>query len=142
MKPFEHSVHLSLHTIESRTFAPKRRTGWADAGKLVGQHTSVLFDNAQILGALKRLLGGRYQPLSERLEVAGNMEDAGGNLIVASGCMPHACDSDRGFVGLDAGKRLVYVALQKDGNAVRLYPAAGKWPRALRDRVKAWEARK
>jgi hypothetical protein len=127
-----------LAAPETLPFAAKPGTGWADAGELVGQHPSTLFDNAEISAALKTLLGGDYPLLIDRLLVAENMQRVGAKLIVGTGCMAHACNTDAAFVGLDPAKRLVYVAIQQDGKAARLYPAAAKWPSALRARRKAW----
>jgi len=127
-----------LAAPEPLAFAPKPGTGWAEAGDLVGQHPSTLFDNAAIYAVLHTLLGPDYPLLLDRLVVADNMESAGG-MIAGSGCMAHACNTDNAFVGIDPAKQQLYVAVRQAGKAERLYPTAAKWPAALRKQRKAWE---
>jgi len=128
-----------LAAPERLAFAPKPGTGWAEAGDLVGQHPSTLFDNAAIYAALKTLLGRDYPLLLDRLLVANEMTSSEGNLITGSGCMAHACNSDNAFVALDPAKQQIYVALRQEGKAERFYPAAARWPAALSKQRKAWE---
>jgi len=132
------TVAKGLAAPEPLAFAPKPGTGWADAGDLVGQHPSTLFDNAAIYAVLHTVLGPDYPLLLDRLVVADNMESAGG-MITGSGCMAHACNTDNAFVGIDPAKQRLYVAVRQAGKAERLYPAAAKWPAALRKQRKAWE---
>jgi hypothetical protein len=127
-----------LVAAEPLAFAPKPGTGWAEAGDLVGQHPSTLFDNAAIYAALHTLLGRDYPLLLDRLVVADNLESAGG-MITGSGCMAHACNTDDAFVGIDPSKQQLYVAIRQAGKAERFYPAVAKWPAALRKQRKAWE---
>jgi hypothetical protein len=132
------TAEKGLAPPERLAFAPKPGTSWADAGALVGQHPSTLFDNAAIYAALHTLLGHDYPLLLDRLVVADNMA-SDGKLITGSGCMAHACNTDDAFVAIDPAKQQIYVAVRLDGKAERLYPAAAKWPAVLRKQRKAWE---
>jgi len=112
------------------TAQPVAGTGWFNARDLLGQDPAAIFMNEEVSAAIKRAVGDAYPMLVDRTLVATPIAEVKPGILFGSGCMPHACDSDKSFVGLDLNKKQVFVGLKLSGKPVEAFPKQG-WPPAL-----------
>jgi hypothetical protein len=100
-------------------------------------HPLTLFNVAPFDAAVRKLTGPQFQELALRLTVAGEVERKDERFLVATGCQAHACNSDKGFVGVDRKARDVFLAM-RSGRKVTAWPAPARWPAPLRAEYEAW----
>lgn len=118
-------------------FRPQPKSTWNDLDKWL-DHPLSLFNVAPVDIAIRKLTGAKFNDLAMRLRVASGVEKKGERFLLGTGCQPHACNSDMGFVGIDRKDRAVFLAM-KQGSRVTTWPDAGRWPAPLRDELKAWQ---
>jgi hypothetical protein len=114
------------------SFEPKPDTTWATLDPKAIDGPWALFDNAEIYKDAGALVGGRFEEFITGLSVAGPPELVDGNFLWASGCTPHACGAQDGFVGIDIKARKIYAAIRGSEAGETLWPADLKsWPPQL-----------
>lgn len=118
-----------LHTFGTLSYAPEAGTGWADIDPAHLSHPLDLFRNAAIYDAASALLGDGLAEYAVELGTATAPEMRDG-MIVANGCVPHACGISDSFVAVDVAARAIYLARQADQGPPESWPAAEQWPQA------------
>jgi hypothetical protein len=117
-------------------FRPQPKSTWNDLGKWL-DHPLSLFNVAPVDTAVRKLTGKQFADLALRLRVASGVEKKGERYLFGTGCQPHACNSDMGFIGIDRTARAVFLAMKQDGR-VTTWPDASRWPDALRGELNSW----
>lgn len=116
-------------------FRPQPNSTWADLDKSL-DHPVSLFDVAPFYDAVRKLTGRRFEDFALRLRVAGAVEKKG-DFLIGTGCQPHACDSDQGFVAIDRKTHDLYLAMSEEGQFTT-WPALARWPAPLRADYEGW----
>lgn len=118
------------------TFKPQPGTTWADLAARPAGHPMDLFANEDFYAKATAILGDDLSSLVTSLGTSSEPADVGGGLLVARGCVPHACGSADGFVAVDPKKQDIWFAQQQDDGGLKTWPALDTWPKAARDAVK------
>jgi hypothetical protein len=116
-------------------FQPQPGTTWADLTRML-DHPLALFNVAPFDAAVRKLTGAQFRDFAQRLHLASGVERKG-NFLVGTGCQAHACNSDRGFIGIDPNARAVFLAMRSN-TRVTTWPALASWPILLRGEYEAW----
>jgi hypothetical protein len=126
-----------LRRLGLLVFRPQPKSSWNDLDKWL-DHPLSLFNVAPVDAAIRRLTGRQFGDLALRLRVASEVQKKDDRFLIGTGCQPHACNSDQGFVGIDRRARAVFLAVRSD-KLVTTWPAAANWPAPLRDALKSWQ---
>ena len=118
-------------------FRPQPKSNWNDLDKWL-DHPLSLFNVAPVDAAIRKLTGRQFGDLALRLRVASDVERKGERFLVGTGCQPHACNSDQGFIGIDRSAHTVFLAM-RSGKDVSVWPPLGRWPEPLRAELKSWQ---
>ena len=122
--------------LEILVFKPQPNSTWNDLDKSL-DHPLSLFDVAPVDAAVRKLTGRRFGELLLRLRVASGVEKKGEGYLVGTGCQPHACNSEQGFIGIDRNAHAVFLAVNRDGK-IAMWPDVARWPELLRGEFNAW----
>lgn len=125
-----------LRRLGLLVFRPQPKSNWNDLDKWL-DHPLSLFNVAPVDTAARKLTGKQFGDLALRLRVASEVEKKGDRFLIGTGCQPHACNSDQGFIGIDRSARAVFLAMKQNGR-VAAWPDAGRWPEALRGELASW----
>ncbi|MEN3379330.1 MAG: hypothetical protein V7604_4685 [Hyphomicrobiales bacterium] len=126
-----------LRRLGLLVFRPQPKSSWNDLDKWL-DHPLSLFNVAPVDAAIRRLTGRQFGDLALRLRVASEVQKKDDRFLIGTGCQPHACNSDQGFVGIDRSARAVFLAMRSD-KLVTTWPAAAHWPAPFRDALKSWQ---
>jgi hypothetical protein len=126
-----------LRRLGVLVFRPQPKSSWNDLDKWL-DHPLSLFNVAPVDAAIRKLTGKQFGELALRLRVASAVEKKGDRFLIGTGCQPHACNSDQGFIGLDRNARAVFLAMKQNGR-VATWPDASRWPDALRRDLASWQ---
>jgi hypothetical protein len=126
-----------LRRLGLLVFRPQPKSNWNDLGKWL-DHPLSLFNVAPVDAAVRKLTGKQFGDLALRLRVASEVEKKGERFLVGTGCQPHACNSDQGFIAVDRSARAVFLAM-RSGKDVNIWPPLGRWPEPLREELKSWQ---
>jgi hypothetical protein len=118
-------------------FRPQPKSNWNDLDKWL-DHPLSLFNVAPVDAAVRKLTGKQFGDLALRLRVASEVEKKGDGFLVGTGCQPHACNSDAGFVAIERKTRGVFLAM-RSGKDVNVWPPLARWPEPLRAELKSWQ---
>ena len=116
-------------------FRPQPKSTWNDLEKAL-EHPLALFDVAPVDAAVRKLTGNRFGDFALRLRVAGPVEKKG-DFLVGSGCQPHACNSDQGFIAVDRKAHDMFLAMRRN-ERFTTWPALNVWPATLRAEYESW----
>ena len=116
-------------------FRPQPKTTWNDLEKSL-DHPLALFDVAPFDAAVRKLTGNQYNDFTLRLRVAGGVEKKG-NFLIGSGCQPHACNSDQGFIAVDRKTNDVFLAMRRN-ERFTTWPVLSRWPDAMKRELASW----
>lgn len=116
-------------------FRPQSKTTWNDLEKSL-DHPLTLFDVAPFNAAVRKLTGNQYNDFTLRLRVAGSVEKKG-NFLIGSGCQPHSCNSDQGFLAVDRKTQDVFLAMRRN-ERFTTWPALNRWPAPLSAEYESW----
>lgn len=127
---------LATPTEETDEATPLAKGSLAFAASYVGKHPAYLLDaltsNAEVDARLRALLTSDYEDWRAGFEVASQVERIGG-LLVAQGCMAHACAGIRlSMLVLDTDRNVISVGLVIDGQGSSR-SENGQIPAPLRD---------
>ena len=109
-------------------FAPQAETTWADIDVSAVSHPYDLLSNEDVYNAAEELLGDDLEHLSLGLSTAGGPEVTESGVIYVSGCVPHACGAEDGFLAIDPKKQQIYAAQKSDDPALKTWPDLAEWP--------------
>lgn len=114
-------------------YAPQRGTTWAGFDPDAIGHPFDFFENADIYAEAGILLGDALEEVVMGLSVSSGPEALDSGVLVARGCVPHACGSYDSFVAVDPAGRSLHFAQQQDGEGLAYWPDAAEWPDDLLD---------
>jgi eukaryotic-like serine/threonine-protein kinase len=104
-----------------------------DALKLVGKHPWDMFEEADLDRRLRVLLRDEYRLFKDHLAVAGPMIREG-QLVLAHGCLPHACGSEMAYIAIHFTGRELHCVIHSAGQ-LKHFSSSGSIPWQLRARV-------
>lgn len=125
-----------LTTAGMLSYVPEPGTGWADVDPSKYGGIVDAFHNEAVYRAARKLLGKDMTAMVTSLLVGGAPEKTPSGAFYASGCVPHNCGGNDGFMAVDARKRALYFARQADGGGTQSWPPMRKWPAEIRDAYK------
>ena len=126
-----------LRRLGLLVFRPQPKSAWVDLDKWL-DHPLSLFNVAPVDAAIRKLTGRQFGDFALRLRVASEVQKKGDRFLVGTGCQPHACNSDAGFVAIDRKMRGVFLAM-RSSKEMNIWPPLGRWPEPLRDELKSWQ---
>jgi hypothetical protein len=114
------------------TYMAEPGTGWKDIDPARYDNIIDAFHNEAVYKAAKSLLGNRLNDVTTSLLVGGGTEKTASGIIYASGCVPHDCGGNDGFMAIDAKGKKLYFAREGDKKEPDAWPALKTWPADLR----------
>jgi hypothetical protein len=126
-----------LRRLGLLVFRPQPKSTWNDLDKWL-DHPLSLFNVAPVDAAIRKLTGRQFGELALRLRVASQVEKKGDRFLVGTGCQPHACDSDAGFLAIERRTHGVFLAM-RSGKDVNIWPPLARWPEPLRGELSSWQ---
>ncbi len=79
------------------------------------------------------LVTDRLDEVTTSLLVGGGTEKTASGIIYASGCVPHDCGGNDGFMAIDATAGKLYFARESGKAEPDAWPALKEWPADLRE---------
>jgi hypothetical protein len=126
-----------LRRLGLLVFRPQPKSTWGDLDKW-RDHPLSLFNVAPVDVAIRKLTGKQFGDLALRLRVASEVQKKDDRFLVGTGCQPHACNSDAGFVAIDRKAHGVFLAM-RSGKEMNIWPPLARWPEPLREEFKSWQ---
>ncbi len=115
------------------TYMPEPGTGWKDIDASRYDNIIDAFHNEAVYKAATSLLGDRLDEVTTSLLVGGGTEKTASGIIYASGCVPHDCGGNDGFMAIDATAGKLYFARESGKAEPDAWPALKEWPADLRE---------
>lgn len=114
------------------TYMAEPGSDWNDIDPARYDNIIDAFHNEAIYNAATSLLGNRLDEVTTSLLVGGGTEKTVSGIIYASGCVPHDCGGNDGFMAIDVKGRKLYFARQNENAGPDAWPALENWPADLR----------
>lgn len=114
------------------TYMADPGSGWDDIDASKYQNIIDSFHNEAIYKAAQDMLGGQLGDVTTSLLVGGGTEKTASGIIYASGCVPHDCGGNDGFMAIDAKAQKLYFAREGNKSKPDAWPALKAWPADLR----------
>lgn len=127
------SPDTGLTTSGLLSYTPEPATGWTDVDPSRYNGIVDAFHNEAVYRAAEKLLGDDMTDMVTSLLVGGAPETTTSGAFYATGCVPHNCGGNDGFMAVDAAKRALYFARQGDGGRPQSWPPMRKWPADIRE---------
>jgi hypothetical protein len=117
------------------TYMPDPGTGWKDV-KESYDYVLDAFHNEAVYRAATHMLGDRLTEVATSLLVGSGTEKTTSGIVYGSGCVPHNCGGNDGFMAIDAKGKTLYFARQADTGSAETWPKLGVWPKDLAEAMK------
>jgi hypothetical protein len=114
-------------------YAPRPGTDWKDIDPSKYQNIIGAFHNEAVYRLAETLLGKDMPEMATSLLVGGGTEKTASGAFYASGCVPHDCGGNDGFMAVDAAKHQLYFARRGDNGEPTTWPAVSTWPADVKD---------
>ena len=115
------------------TYAPEPGTDWKDIDPSKYQNIIDAFHNEAVYKAAKTLLGDTMPDMATSLLVGGGTEKTASGAFYASGCVPHDCGSNDGFMAVDPVKHALYFSRRGDNGEPNAWPPVATWPADVKE---------
>ncbi|MER9352985.1 hypothetical protein NKI61_06735 [Mesorhizobium sp. M0514] len=115
------------------TYAPEPGTDWKDVDPAKYQNIIDAFHNEAVYKAAQTLLGDTMPDMATSLLVGGGTEKMASGAFYATGCVPHACGSNDGFMAVDPAKHTLYFARRGDNGEPQAWPPVADWPADVKE---------
>ena len=115
------------------TYAPEPGTDWKDIDPSKYQNIIDAFHNEAVYKAAKTLLGDTMPDMATSLLVGGGTEKTASGAFYATGCVPHDCGGNDGFMAVDPAKHTLYFARRGDNGEPQAWPDVKTWPADIRE---------
>ncbi|MDX8494585.1 hypothetical protein RFN29_23725 [Mesorhizobium sp. VK22B] len=122
------SPTTGLTTSGELTYAPEPGTDWKDVDPSKYDNIIDAFHNEAVYQAAEALLGKDMPDVATSLLVGGGTEKTASGAFYASGCVPHDCGGNDGFMAVDPVKHKVYFARRGDNPEPDAWPDVKSWP--------------
>ena len=128
------SPETGLTVHGTLAYAPQPSTDWADLDPTSFDDGIIAaFKNEAVYKAAQLLLGDGMSDFATSLLVSGGTEPLPSGIFYATGCIPHACGTNDGFMAIDPKAKKVFFAQQTDKPEPKAWPALAEWPVEVRD---------
>ncbi|MBZ9675276.1 hypothetical protein [Mesorhizobium sp. ES1-1] len=114
-------------------YAPQPGTDWKDIDPSKYDNIIDAFHNEAVYKLADTLLGKDMPDMATSLLVGGGTEKTASGAFYASGCVPHDCGGNDGFMAVDAAKQQLYFARRGDNGEPTTWPAVSAWPADIKD---------
>ncbi|RRI02685.1 hypothetical protein EH240_11875 [Mesorhizobium tamadayense] len=122
------SPTTGLTTSGELTYTPEPGTDWKDVDPSKYDNIVDAFHNEAVYKAAEALLGKGMPDMATSLLVGGGTEKTASGAFYASGCVPHDCGGNDGFMAVDPVKHKVYFARRGDNGEPDAWPDVKSWP--------------
>ncbi|WP_192246341.1 hypothetical protein [Mesorhizobium silamurunense] len=122
------SPTTGLTTSGELTYTPEPGTDWKDVDPAKYDNIIDAFHNEAVYKAAEALLGKDMPDMATSLLVGGGTEKTASGAFYASGCVPHDCGGNDGFMAVDPAKHKVYFARRGDNPEPDAWPPLKDWP--------------
>ncbi|RUY57763.1 hypothetical protein, partial [Mesorhizobium sp. M7A.F.Ca.CA.001.12.1.1] len=110
------------------TYMPEPGTDWKDIDPEKYQNIIDAFHNEAVYKEAKKLLGKDMPDMATSLLVGGGTEKTASGTFYASGCVPHDCGGNDGFMAVDPAQHRLYFARRGDKGQPQAWPDVATWP--------------
>jgi hypothetical protein len=110
------------------TYMPEPGTDWKDIDPEKYQNIIDAFHNEAVYKEAEKLLGKDMTDMATSLLVGGGTEKTASGAFYATGCVPHDCGGNDGFMAVDPAKHKLYFARRGDDGQPKGWPALATWP--------------
>ncbi|WP_027059332.1 hypothetical protein [Mesorhizobium loti] len=110
------------------TYMPEPGTDWKDIDPEKYQNIIDAFHNEAVYRQAETLLGKDMTDMATSLLVGGGTEKTASGAFYATGCVPHDCGGNDGFMAVDPAKHKLYFARRGDDGQPKGWPALATWP--------------
>ncbi len=122
---------LTIHG--NLAYAPTPGTDWSDLDPKKYENSIIAaFKNEAVYKAAQELQGDNLTSFATSLLISNGTAMLPSGAFYATGCVPHACGSDNGFMAIDAKARKLYMAQQTQAEP-KAWPTIATWPTEFRD---------
>ncbi|MBZ9908966.1 hypothetical protein LB557_23435 [Mesorhizobium sp. BR115XR7A] len=115
------------------TYMPEPGTDWKDIDPEKYQNIIDAFHNEAVYKEAEKLLGKDMPDMATSLLVGGGTEKTATGAFFASGCVPHDCGGNDGFMAVDPAKHQLYFARRGDNGQPNAWPALATWPADVKE---------
>ncbi|OBQ63378.1 hypothetical protein [Mesorhizobium erdmanii] len=110
------------------TYTPEPGTDWKDIDPSKYDNIIDAFHNEAVYKEAVKLLGKDMPDMATSLLVGGGTEKTASGAFYATGCVPHDCGGNDGFMAVDPAKHTLYFARRGDNGEPQAWPAVTTWP--------------
>ncbi|QIA21079.1 hypothetical protein [Mesorhizobium sp. AA22] len=122
-----------LTTAGNLTYMPEPGTDWKDVDPSKYDNVVDAFHNEAVYRLAETLLGKEMPEMATSLLVGGGTEKTASGAFYASGCVPHDCGGNDGFMAVDPANHKLYFARRGDKPEPDAWPAVNTWPAEVRE---------
>ncbi|PBB23867.1 MULTISPECIES: hypothetical protein [unclassified Mesorhizobium] len=122
-----------LTTSGNLTYMPEPGTDWKDIDPSTYDNIIDAFHNEAVYKEAEKLLGKDMPDMATSLLVGGGTEKTASGAFYASGCVPHDCGGNDGFMAVDPAKHKLYFARRGDNGQPNAWPAVATWPADVKE---------
>ncbi|PTE07589.1 hypothetical protein [Mesorhizobium helmanticense] len=122
-----------LSTSGNLIYTPEPGTDWKDVDPAKYDNIIDAFHNEAVYKAAEKLLGDTMPDMATRLLVGGGTQKAVSGAFYASGCVPHDCGGNDGFMAVDPAQHKLYFARRGDNGEPDAWPAVKTWPADIKE---------
>ncbi|TGQ74652.1 hypothetical protein EN829_006185 [Mesorhizobium sp. M00.F.Ca.ET.186.01.1.1] len=115
------------------TYMPEPGTDWKDIDPSKYDNIIDAFHNEAVYKAAEVLLGKDMPDMATSLLVGGGTEKTASGAFYASGCVPHDCGGNDGFMAVDPIQHKLYFARRGDNGEPDARPPLNTWPADVKD---------
>lgn len=131
------SPTTGLTTSGKLTYAPEPGTDWKDVDPSKYDNIIDAFHNEAVYKAAEALLGKAMPDVATSLLVGGGTAKTASGAFYASGCVPHDCGGNDGFMAVDPVKHKLYFARRGDNPEPDTWPPVKDWPADIKKALDA-----
>ncbi|TIT62133.1 MAG: hypothetical protein E5W63_09630, partial [Mesorhizobium sp.] len=114
-------------------YMPEPGTDWKDIDPTKYDNIIDAFHNEAVYKEAQKLLGKDMSDMATSLLVGGGTEKTASGAFYASGCVPHDCGGNDGFMAVDPAKHQLYFARRGDNGQPNAWPAVATWPADVKE---------
>ena len=122
-----------LTTSGNLTYMPEPGTDWKDVDPAKYQNIIDAFHNEAVYRLAETLLGKEMPDMATSLLVGGGTEKTASGAFYASGCVPHDCGGNDGFMAVDPIRHKLYFSRRGDKPEPDAWPAVKTWPADVKE---------
>ncbi len=127
------SPQSGLSTSGNLTYMPEPGTQWKDVDPSKYDNIIDAFRNEDVYKQAQTLLGKDMTDMATSLLVGGGTEKTASGAFYATGCVPHDCGGNDGFMAVDPAKQKLYFARRGDNGGPQAWPAVATWPADIKE---------